>query len=361
MAGVSDPALRLQCRRMGAALVVTEFTSIHSVVAKDKQLARNSRTIRDFLEYSEEERPLSVQLFGSDLEALARAAKIVEPYFDVIDYNMGCPAPHITSQMAGGALLREADLTRQIFQTLTGAVRIPVTLKMRSGVTADDRLTFLEVARMAEDEGIEMITLHPRTVSQGYSGRADWSLIRLLKERSGVPIVGNGDVATPEDAKNMIDETGCDYVMVGRGAMGNPFLFEQINDYLETGRYASYCLEDRLGAFFEYLRIAAGYRIRFANIKGQAMRFTRGLRNGSSLRSSITRSKEIGQLKVVMAAALGHTSAGLDNCGDYDDDDDDDVDGGSRGCDCSDLEYGRCRGNGRAVIHTDSCRPGTAP
>ncbi|MDE0090855.1 MAG: tRNA-dihydrouridine synthase [Thaumarchaeota archaeon] len=306
MAGVSDPALRLQCRRMGAALVVTEFTSIHSVVAKQEQLAGEGRTIREFLEYSDEERPLSVQLFGSDLEALAKAARIVEPHFDIIDYNMGCPAPHITSQMAGGALLQEADLTRQIFQTLTGAAggRTPVTLKVRAGVTESDRFLFLEVARIAEDEGVEMITLHPRTVSQGYSGRADWDMIRMLKERSDVPVVGNGDIATPEDAKAMIDRTGCDYVMVGRGAMGNPFLFEQINDYLDTGSYSAYTLEDRLDAFFEYLRIAAKYRIRFANIKGQAMRFTKGLRNGATMRSRITHSEGIDQLADVMSNGI---------------------------------------------------------
>jgi len=306
MAGVSDPALRLQCRRMGAALVVTEFTSIHSIVAKQEQLAGAGRTIREFLEYSDEERPLSIQLFGSDLEALAKAARIVEPYFDIIDYNMGCPAPHITSQMAGGALLQEADLTRQIFQTLTGAAggRTPVTLKVRAGVTESDRFLFLEVARIAEDEGVEMITLHPRTVSQGYSGRADWDMIKMLKERSDVPVVGNGDVATPEDAKAMIDQTGCDYVMVGRGAMGNPFLFEQINDYLDTGSYSAYTLEDRLDAFFEYLRIAAKYRIRFANIKGQAMRFTKGLRNGAAMRSRITHSEGIDQLADVMSDGI---------------------------------------------------------
>ena len=302
MAGVSDPALRLQCKRMGAALVVTEFTSLHSIIAKERQLARDSTTIQEFLEYSDEERPLSVQLFGSDLEALAKAARIVEPYFDIIDYNMGCPAPHITSQMAGGALLQEADLTRQIFQTLTRSVRVPVTLKMRSGVTASDR--FLGVAKIAEDEGIEMITLHPRTVSQGYSGRADWKLIRMLKERSGIPIVGNGDIMTPEDAKAMIDETGCDYVMVGRGAMGNPFLFEQINDYLRTGTYATYTLEDRLRSFFEYMHAAARYRIRFANIKGQAMRFTRGMRNGAAVRLAISNSGGIEQLAGVMRSGL---------------------------------------------------------
>lgn len=300
MAGVSDPALRLQCRRMGAALVVTEFTSIHSIIAKEEQLARDGKTISEFIEFSEEERPLSVQLFGSDLDALARAARIVEPHFDIIDYNMGCPAPHITRQMAGGALLQEADLTRQIFRTLIDAVSIPVTLKIRSGVMASDDLLFLKVARIAEEEGIEMITLHPRTVSQGYSGRANWSMVGMLKERANVPIVGNGDIVTPEDAGSMLDETGCDYVMVGRGAMGNPFLFEQINDYLRTGSYREYTFEDRLNAFFEYLGLAAKYKIRFANLKGQAMRFTKGMRNGAALRSRISRSAEVAQLVDVL-------------------------------------------------------------
>ena len=225
MAGVTDPALRLQCKQMGASLVVTEFTSVHSIVARHRQLEKDGRTIRDFLKYSDAERPISVQVFGSDTEALAGAARITSPYFDMIDYNMGCPAPHITSQMAGGALLQESDLTRQIFQTLKGSARVPVTLKMRAGVTSSDRLRFLQIAKIAEDEGIEMITLHPRTVSQGYSGRSDWDLIRMLKEVSGIPVVGNGDVTTPEDAGKMMRQTGCDYVMVGRGGHGKPVYF----------------------------------------------------------------------------------------------------------------------------------------
>jgi len=300
MAGVSDPALRLQCKNMGAGLVVTEFTNIHSIVAKENQLKENMQTIREFIEYSEQERPLSVQLFGSDLIALEKAAKIVEPYFDMIDYNMGCPAPHITKQMAGGALLQEVNLTQQIFCTLVNAVKKPVTLKIRSGVTNASRFLFRDIAEIAEDEGIQMITLHPRTVSQGYSGNADWAMIKELKEISNLPIVGNGDITTPEDAKTMIDETGCDYVMIGRGAMGNPFLFEQINDYLKTNSYREYSFKDRLDSFFDYLHITSRYKIKFANIKSQAIRFTRGMYCGSKLRSKITTSKNIEELKKIM-------------------------------------------------------------
>lgn len=303
MAGVSDPALRLQCKKMGAGLVVTEFTSIHSIVAKEKQLKENMKTIQEFIEYSEQERPLSVQLFGSDLHALEKAATIVEPYFDIIDYNMGCPAPHITQQMAGGALLQEVNLTEQIFKTLVSAVKKPVTLKFRSGVTEASKFLFKDIAEIAEDEGIQMITFHPRTVSQGYSGNADWKLIKELKEISSVPIVGNGDITTPEDAKLMLDETNCDYVMIGRGAMGNPFLFEQINDYLKTGSYKEYSFKDRLDSFFDYLHLTNQYKIKFANIKSQAMRFTKGLKGGSKLRSKITFSKNLEELEKVMREA----------------------------------------------------------
>jgi len=300
MAGVSDPAFRLQCKKMGAGLLVTEFTNIHSIIAKENQLKEKMQTIQEFIEYSDEERPLSIQLFGSNLSVLEKAAKIVEPFFDIIDYNMGCPAPHITQQMAGGALLQEVNLTKQIFSTLVNAVKKPVTLKIRSGVTDASKFLFRDIAEIAEDEGIQMITLHPRTVSQGYSGNADWDLIKELKQISGIPIVGNGDISTPEDAKTMIDYTNCDYVMVGRGAVGNPFLFEQINDYLKTNSYKEYSFKDRLDSFFDYLHITSKYKIKFANIKGQAMRFTKGMKGGSKLRSKITFSKNIEELKKIM-------------------------------------------------------------
>ena len=303
MAGVSDPALRLLCKKRGAGLVVTEFTSIHSIVAKEKQLKEDHKKINEFLEFSEQERPLSVQVFGSDLLALEKAAKIVEPFFDVIDYNMGCPAPHITSQMAGGALLQESNLTRQIFKTLVSAVDKPVTLKIRAGVTSANRYLFKDIAKTAEEEGIQMITLHPRTVKQGYSGKADWSLIKELKEIVNIPVVGNGDITTPETAKQMLEETGCDYVMIGRGAMGNPFLFEQINDYLRTGSYKQYSLRDKLEAFFEYMDATTNYNIKFSNIKGQAMRFTKGIVGATKLRGKITLSKKLEDLQEIMQEA----------------------------------------------------------
>ena len=307
MAGVSDPALRLLCKKKGAGLVVTELTSIHSIVAKENKLKKEKKKISEFLEYSEKERPLSVQLFGSDIDVLQKAAKIVEPFFDIIDYNMGCPAPHITQQMAGGALLQQSNLTRKILRTLVNAVDKPITLKIRAGVTSTNRFVFKDIAQIAQEEGIQMITLHPRTVSQGYSGKADWSLIRELKEMVDVPVVGNGDITTPESAKKMIDETGCDYVMIGRGAMGNPFLFEQINDYLEKGYYNIYSLKEKLSSFFEYLQNSTLYNIRFSNIKGQAMRFTKGTVKSTKIRSKITSAKNVDDLKQIMYEAYSYT------------------------------------------------------
>lgn len=298
MAGVSDPALRLLCKEMGAGLVVTELTSIHAIIAKERQLKSQNQDISEFIEYSNKERPLGVQLFGSDIESLQKAVKIVEPYFDVIDYNMGCPAPHITQQMAGGALLQNLNLTQKILETLVRSTDKPVTLKMRAGV--QDNLVFKDIAHVAERVGIEMITLHARTVSQGYSGESDWSLIRQLKQAVDIPIVGNGDVTTPELAKKMIEETDCDYIMIGRGAMGNPFLFEQINDYLKTGTYKKYSQKSKAEMFCKYLDYAAQYKIKFSNIRQQAMRFTKGLMHGAKFRSDIMVAKTTDDLKSIM-------------------------------------------------------------
>ncbi|AJA92653.1 nitrogen fixation protein NifR [Candidatus Nitrosopelagicus brevis] len=300
MAGVSDPALRIMCKKMGAGLVVTELTSVNAIVAKHEQLESQSKNITEFIEFSEKERPLSVQLFGSDIAALEKAAKIVEPHFDMIDYNMGCPAPHITKQMAGGALLQNADLTRQIFRTLVNAVKKPISLKMRIGVTEENNSLFLDIAKIAEQEGIGMMTLHPRTVSQGYSGHADWDMIKKLKQNVSVPVVGNGDITSPEIAKKVLDYTECDYLMIGRGAMGNPFIFEQINDYLESGVYKKYTLTDRLEAFVTYLELTEKYHIRFANIKQQAIRFTKGTVGGGQLRNRLSAATNTDDLKELL-------------------------------------------------------------
>ena len=304
MAGVSDPALRLMCKKMGAGLVVTELTSVNAIVAKQKKLQSQMKDITEFIEFSQDERPLSIQLFGSDIVALEKAAKIVEPFFDIIDYNMGCPAPHITKQMAGGALLQNSSLTQEIFKTLVNSVKRPISLKMRIGVNESNKLLFQDIAKIAEREGIQMITLHPRTVSQGYSGHSDWDMIKKLKQIVSVPIIGNGDITSPEIAKKVLDYTGCDYVMIGRGAMGNPFIFEQINDYLKYGVYKNYNFPDRLEAFLDYVDATSKYKIKFVNIKEQAIRFTKGTVGGSVLRKRLTTTKDIDELKKILVQTV---------------------------------------------------------
>ena len=304
MAGVSDPALRLMCKKMGAGLVVTELTSVNAIVAKQKKLQSQMKDITEFIEFSQDERPLSIQLFGSDIVALEKAAKIVEPFFDIIDYNMGCPAPHITKQMAGGALLQNSSLTQEIFKTLVNSVKRPISLKMRIGVNDSNKLLFQDIAKIAEREGIQMITLHPRTVSQGYSGHSDWDMIKKLKQIVSVPVIGNGDITSPEIAKKVLDYTGCDYVMIGRGAMGNPFIFEQINDYLDYGRYKQYSIHDRLNAFVQYIEATSNYNIRFVNIKQQAIRFTKGVVGGSVLRKRLSAANNIDELTKLLVQTI---------------------------------------------------------
>ena len=292
MAGVSDPALRLLCKELGAGMVVTEFVNIHAVIAKGKN-------ITDFIEFSAKERPLSCQVWGSNLEALKKAIKIVEPHFDVIDYNMGCPAPHITQSMACSALLQQPQLTRKIFKTMVSATNKPVTIKIRAGVNKPDQ--WKVIAKIAEEEGIAMITLHPRTVKQGYSGKADWNLIKELKELISIPVCGNGDIQTPEDAKRMLQETGCDYVMIGRAAARNPFLFTQINEYLKTGKYKEISDKKSLKAFFKYVKYARKYKtIKPSNVRMQAMNFSKGCRGGKKLRGDLLGVKNIDAIEAVV-------------------------------------------------------------
>lgn len=286
MAGLTDPALRLICKELGAGLVVTEFVNIHAIVAKDRILREQQQDIQSFIQYSDEERPLSCQIFGSDLEILEKAVKIVSPHFDIIDYNMGCPAPHITQQMACSALLREPELTRKIFQTIMKATDKPVTVKIRSGVTKADK--WKVIAKIAEEEGLSMITLHHRTVKQGYSGKSDWKLIKELKELVSIPVVGNGDIETPEDAKRMLKETGCDYVMVGRGASRNPFIFSQINQYFKFGKYKEITPSKKVDFCLKYFEYSKRFKnIKFSSMRMQAMNFTKGLNGSKELRGKI--------------------------------------------------------------------------
>ena len=298
MAGISDPAFRLLCRENGAAMVTTELTNANFIIQKDKELKLKKQDITKLLEFSPKEKPVGIQLFGNDVDKIVKAAKIVEPYFDVIDFNMGCPAPHITNQMAGAALLQKPEFNEQLFTKLVKAVDKPVTLKMRAGVSEGNCYLFEPIAKIAEKCGVSMLTLHPRSVKQGYSGKSDWSLIKKLKETVDIPVVGNGDIVDPESAKKMLEETGCDYIMIGRAARGNPNIFNQVNDYLKKGSYKK-DNSHKIKMLFKYLKYTQNYDINFAQIRSQSMQFTRGIEGSAKYRVELGQTKNIEQIKTI--------------------------------------------------------------
>lgn len=298
MSGITDPAFRLLCSELGAGLTTTELTSVHAIVHK-----HDAGNIQEFVEYSDREVPRSIQLFGFDIEKTVTAAKIVEPYFDMIDFNMGCPADHITAQQAGAALLEKPEHVKRLFTELVKSVDKPVTLKVRAGIDNNSCYLFKNIAKIAEESGVSMIALHARTLKQGYSGNAQsqWEWIKELKEMMSIPVVGNGDIKNPEDAKKMFNETGCDYVMIGRAAQGNPYIFKQMNDYFNDGTYKKLNEKERISYFFKYLEYAKDYNISYARIKDHAMWYTKGVIGGAALRRQIVLSKSVDELRNILS------------------------------------------------------------
>ena len=293
MSGISDAAFRLLCSELGAGLTTTELTSVHAICYKGEQLKKEQKMISEFVEFSQKESPRSIQLFGFDIEKTVKAAKIVEPYFDLIDYNMGCPADHITAQQAGAALLEKPEHVKELFTKLVKAVDKPVTLKVRAGIDSNSCYLFKNIAKIAQDAGIAMVALHARTLKQGYSGGANLEWIKELKETMSIPVVGNGDIKSPEDAKNMMEYTGCDYVMIGRHAQGNPYIFTQCNEFLESGSYRKLTDKERISYFFRYLEYAQDFNISYSRIKDHAMDYTKGMAGGAEIRRKIVMSKSV--------------------------------------------------------------------
>ena len=228
MAGLTDSVFRRLIKRLGGCgLVMTEFTSAEG-------LTRNSLKSKRMLFYHEEERPVTAQLFGAEPSRLAEATRMVEDLgFDAIDLNLGCPAKKVVKACGGSALLRETKLLEEILKTIRAATSLPFTIKIRAG-WSETEIVSVQVGKMAEDIGINAIAFHPRTRVQGFSGHSDWNLIGQLKAALKIPVIGNGDIVTPEDAFRMKRETGCDGVMIGRGALSNPWIFRQIHE-LENG------------------------------------------------------------------------------------------------------------------------------
>ena len=228
MAGVTDLPFRLLCKEQGAGLICTEMISAKAIHFKNK----NTESL---MEIDERERPVSLQLFGSDPDLMADiAAQIEHRNFDILDINMGCPVPKVVNNGEGSALMKNPRLIHEIIRKVSGAIKKPVTVKFRKGFT-EDCVNAVEIARIAQDAGAAAVAVHGRTREQYYSGKADWDIIRQVKEAVSIPVIGNGDVDSPEKAKQMQQETGCDGIMIGRAVRGNPWLFSRILHYQETG------------------------------------------------------------------------------------------------------------------------------
>lgn len=228
MAGITDLPFRLLCKEQGAGLLCMEMVSA-------KAIYYNNKNTESLMEIDERERPVSLQLFGSDADIMSEMAKkIEEKPFDILDINMGCPVPKVAGNGEGSALMKKPELVREIVSKVVKATCKPVTVKIRKGFD-ESCVNAVEVARIIEDCGAAAVAVHGRTREQYYSGRADWDIIRQVKEAVSIPVIGNGDVTGPESAKKMLEETGVDGIMIGRAARGNPWIFGQIKEYLETG------------------------------------------------------------------------------------------------------------------------------
>lgn len=289
MAGVTDTVFRRLIRDQGGCgLIMTEFTSSHGVVASMKG-KKKSKTEKRYLAFEPEEHPISSQLFGADPAVMADAARHCEDLgFDFVDINFGCPVKKVVRCNGGSGCLRDLPLIVDIVRAVRSAIKIPLTMKFRSGWN-DQELVHLQMGKIAEDEGLAAIALHPRTREQGYSGKADWTKIAELKASVKVPVIGNGDIVTPEDAVRMIEQTGCDAVMVGRAASYNPWIFRQISEYLATGAYWQPTQKDRheiMKRYFQMLE-ATNWPEAVGKMKQFTSYFTHGVRNGGQLRGSI--------------------------------------------------------------------------
>ena len=299
MAGVGNSAYRRIVREMGCGLVCCEMVS-------DKAIYYGSKKTIDMLYMMECERPISQQIFGSDEESFVNAAKFIEKTMhpDIIDINMGCPVPKVALRsQAGSALLKDIPKIKKIVSSVVNAVSCPVTVKIRSGWDSE-HINALEVAKAVEESGASAICIHPRTRAQGYSGKADWSIIKKVKEKVNIPVIGNGDIKSPLDAKRMLEETGCDFVMIGRAAIGNPWIFKQTVEYLDNNKLIDQPTNcERIDMCFKHLN----YLLEFQDEKQAVLEirmhiaaYLKGIEGAKKVKDDIFKTKNVKEIEKIL-------------------------------------------------------------
>ena len=306
MAGISNSAYRRICKEMGCGLIYAEMVS-------DKAISFGNKKTLDMLYMTDSERPIARQIFGTDVESFVVAAKYIEKTMkpDIIDINMGCPVPKVALRaQAGSALLKNPQKIREIVSAVVAAVNVPVTVKIRSGWDSD-HINAVEVAKICEDAGASAITVHPRTRKQGYSGKADWLIIKNVKDNVSIPVIGNGDIKTPEDAKRMLNETGCDAIMIGRGLLGNPWLIRNTLNYLAGRDYELPSTEEKIKMCIKHLKYLSetkDEKIAVLEIRSHAAWYLKGIENASLIKNKIYQCNSIRDIMQVLNEFLGGKS-----------------------------------------------------